>query len=906
MGRRRSGRQPAVPPRQLADYAVRPPTPGPRLIIPFTTTAAVAGADVGGKAASLLRMSRAGLPVPSGAVVASAFFARWLAALDAETGSTDPEARMRRAQALPLDAAQHAALRELHGLIGNDVGIRFAVRSSAADEDSADASFAGIYQTLLGVDADGIEAALRQCFAATFAPHALAYRQQRGLTPRTARFAVVVQRQIDSEISGVGFSVNPLNNDHDEAVFAASWGLGTAVVDGRVSPDQFVVDKTDGRLIEETRGDKLLAIRLAAAGGVVEGHELRTSDRTLTDPQLRELTRVIGEIETLYATPVDIEWAYADDRLHLLQARPVTTVVPLPEVMRTRPGERRRLYMDAALSKGMTSNRPFSPLGLDQTERAFLGMVERWLGPVGRIDTPDAPIFFAGARMYVNLSDMLRWMSPKRLAQGHAPTDLLTAAILAGIDRDRYRAPQRPRWLKASLLWRLPRLLWRIRGLFWYALKAVVAPEAVFRDHRQAVARIRLALQACLDDDRPLEALQREMSQQMVAGFDVLMAALLVGTLSPRLALGRQRAGNEALLEALSRGVSGNVVVDMSLALHRLAGMLPQAAFDDLDGLAERVAQGRLPAAFLQAWDGFIAEFGWRGADEMDVASPRYADAPLLALRQISFMAAADGFDLTAAHARHAEQRRHAYASLEAQLSWWRRILLRRIRRLNELFAGSRDTPKHVNVLCNYVIRRRALREGGRLVAAGRLDAPADVFDLTFDDLRRAGDEPALDLRALGAARSAFGLRLQAQVRSFPPLIDSRGRILRAAPGPARPGVLSGMPISPGVVSGPVKVLRRADHKPVLGGDVLVAYTTDPGWTPLFVNSAAVVLEVGGMLQHGAVVAREFGKPCVAGIAGVVDSLVDGEWVEVDGAAGTVTRLPAPVKSGPGESAPVA
>jgi pyruvate,water dikinase len=219
---------------------------------------------------------------------------------------------------------------------------------------------------------------------------------------------------------------------------------------------------------------------------------------------------------------------------------------------------------------------------------------------------------------------------------------------------------------------------------------------------------------------------------------------------------------------------------------------------------------------------------------------------------------------------------------------------VRRAYRLADLFAGSRDTPKHTMLLLTAEVRRRALAEGRRLTEAGRLDAPEHVFDLRFGDLRAAAEDATLDLRRIRDERTRFNRQLAASVRWFPPVIDSRGRILRPPAGDETPGLLRGMAVSPGVARGPVKVLHHPHDKPVEKGDVLVAYTTDPGWTPLFVNAAAIVLEVGGVLQHGAVVAREYGKPCVVAIDRVVARLSDGETVEVDGTAGTVRTVAPP------------
>src|SRR5262249_49792380 len=159
-----------------------------------------------------------------------------------------------------------------------------------------------------------------------------------------------------------------------------------------------------------------------------------------------------------------------------------------------------------------------------------------------------------------------------------------------------------------------------------------------------------------------------------------------------------------------------------------------------------------------------------------------------------------------------------------------------------ELFAGTRDTPKYHLVLYNYAVRKRVLMEGRQLAAEGRLDSTEQVFDLTFGDLEAAASDPSMDLREVRATRTRFLDKLRTQVKAFPPVIDSRGRILRPRPRPEKPGELSGMAVSPGIVTGPVKLLHNPHEKPVNKGDVLVAYTTDPGWTPLFVNAAAIIL----------------------------------------------------------------
>jgi len=862
-------------------------------------------AEVGSKAASLIRMAAAGLPVPPGKVLPVSFFEPWLGAIRAS------DAWVRLTQAPP--ERWGALCEEVKGLVArfswsdpqrdeldalrrdlaaSHPGSTFAVRSSSPEEDLAAASFAGGYETRLGVPLEGLEPAIRACFTSCLDARILAYKREHGLELWSPRIAVIVQRQIDSAIAGVAFSIDPATNDYDEAAIDASWGLGNTVVEGRVSPDHFVVDKRSGVPVEQTLGDKQISTWLQAEGGTVERAH-RRKDRTLNDARLREVTSALCRVEELYGVPVDVEWAYEGESLHLLQARPITSWVPLPPEMLTDPGARRLLYGDGALSKGLTINEPISPLGLDAMEVLFTSVLESRLGPLpGGLDPRRSPFFFAGGRMYANLSQLLWLSSPKSMARQNKATDALMAAILSGIDRKRYRSARRPAWLGFSLLWQVPRTLWNLRRFFWNALRIVAFPEPTRRALQETVDGIERQLHEDEGADVPLDEAHRGRADHLARDlFDVLMPMLLVG-LVPAESFAPRKGDSRLLAAKLGLGVPGNVVVEMGIALFRLARSLAPSDFEDLPLLAKRIERREMPAGFLSAWDAFLGRFGWRGPLEMDLASPRYADDPLLALRQMSFMATGpQGTDPEAIQRRQAADRQGAFEELMRRSGVVRRPLLRRVHRIVDLYASTRDTPKHLSVLLNYRIRRRALAEGRRLVEAGRLDSPEHVFDLRFADLRAAREDASLDLRRVREERTRFLRQLAAAVRWFPPVIDSRGRILRPPSPEDSPGLLRGMAVSAGVARGPVKVLRTPYEKVVEPGDVLVAYTTDPGWTPLFVNAAAIILEVGGVLQHGAVVAREYGKPCVVGIDRVVRKLEEGQVAEVDGTSGTVRLL---------------
>jgi pyruvate,water dikinase len=861
-------------------------------------------AELGAKGAALVRLAAAGLPVPGGVILPVSFFASWFASIRASPvwtrlAEAQPADSFRLCEevkqlvpGLPWTGAQRQALALLRRHLETSAagGARFAVRSSSPEEDQTTASFAGAYETRLGVRPDALEEAVRACFASCLDARVLTYKRAHGLDLWSPRMAVIVQRQIDAHVAGVAFSIDPTTNDYDLAAVDAAWGLGTSVVDGRTTPDHFVVDKLEGRVLEAFLGAKRHSTWLAPEGGTIEREGFRCGERTLNDDRLREVIQMVCRVEDLFGRPVDVEWACAGERLHLLQARPITAWVPLPPEMLTRPGDRRLLYGDAALSKGLTMNEPISPMGLDTMDVLFSAVIESRVGALERnVDPRQALFFFAGGRMYSNISHLLWLSGPKALARQAAPTDALMAAILAGVDRERYRSVRRPPWLGLPLLWLVPRTLWRMRRFFWNTLRLVAFPDRARRDLQPRIDAFERSLHERRADGGSSEDFLRAGADRMASVlFDVLMPMVLVGLVPPGPVAGR-KGDAPALAAKLRAGIPGDVVVQMGIELFRLARLLAKTGVVDPPRLVERLQRRELPTDILVAWDSFLSTYGWRGPLEMDLARPRYADDPSLAVRQLLHMATDDpDVDPEAGQRRQMDDRRHAYAELMRRAGPPRRAMLRRVYRIIDLFAGTRDTPKHLLALFTHEVRRRALAEGRRLAGAGRLDAPEHVFDLRLADLRAALEDPSLDLRQLREERTRFLEQLTASVRWFPPVIDSRGRILRPPPGDEAPGTMRGTPVSPGRATGPVKVLHTPHDRPVEKGDILVAYTTDPGWTPLFVNAAAIVLEVGGVLQHGAVVAREYGKPCVVGIDRVVSSLADGDTVEVDGTAGTV------------------
>ncbi len=864
-----------------------------KLKIALTTTYPPELSLVGGKAASLIRLKQAGFSVPDGCVLTSAFFLPWTSELASTSewrlvrdrlDSSDTaglheacEAVKRLADVLAVTKAQQAELEEAAARME---GRLLVVRSSSPEEDLSGTSFAGLYETVLDTTSNTLEQAVRTCFASCLDERVLLYKRENDLDVDAPTIAVIIQTQIAAEISGVAFSLNPLTNDFDEALINASWGQGEALVSGQISPDKFVIDKVTGTILERRTGSK---------GGE------RSDQFCLDDEQLSVLTITLKAIEELYTIPVDIEWSFAAEQFHVLQARPITGFVPLPPEMLTEPGEPRLLYIDGALSKGLTINDAITPMTSDFFRR-LIGMAARAL--LGWKDVsfnPKHGLFaLAGARFYMNLSNVFHLINKKRIIEDARFTDAMIADIFETQDLEIYRPQRPPPALRVlPLLLTVVKGFWRSRGLVFGIAAALFRRKSLSARYRTEVESFEQAMAVEPNFEQPINEFLSYYYAKMgtvvtKATAPALITFVYFGIKRLDKLIDQNSETERALADAIKRGYSDDLVVKMGAMMYRLSTLLSREAFLEIDTLVHKLEHRELPEAFLSTWDEFIRRFGCRGPLEMELANPKYGDDPAIALHQIAAIAEGGStFDPREIHKKHVKERETAYAELRSQLKGRKRRRLDRCYQNIVEFGGTRDTPKYHIVMINKLIRERLLADADKLIDSERLDRREQIFELTFDDLEEAAQNPTLDLRARGRERSRTYHQVKASVKHFPQMIDSRGRIIRPIK-PAVEGELSGTPVSPGVARGPVKVLNDPFEKDVMPGDVLVAYTTDPGWTPLFINTAGVVLEIGGELQHGALIAREYGKPCVAGIDQVTTKLHDGEIVEVDGNSGIV------------------
>jgi phosphoenolpyruvate synthase/pyruvate phosphate dikinase len=857
--------------------------------------------QTGGKALALIEMTKAGMHVPPGFVLTVDFFKPWVDFLKGlphwsalttvasnEIGQTT-RAIQELCRTLTFNRAQKDELEQaLTSFRKSNQGHLYAIRSSSPEEDLEGASFAGGYETTLGVTVDGIEAAIRHSFTSSFDERVFLYKKEHGFQLNEPRIAVIVQQQVDADSAGVAFSLNPLNNCFDEAVINANHGLGESVVAGDADPDLFVVDKPTRQIVEARVGSKQVVVTLNQAGGTNKSVRENHQETSITNEQALALTDLLLKIESYYQKPVDIEWAIAGEKIYLLQARPITTYRPLPAEMVTAPGESKRLYANSTLiEQGLQE--PLSVLGTD-----FLGYVLNKVGgPVaeGAVGS-DGITFTAGGGYYMNISfALMMGMKNAALAPGSTGDPRVTA-ILDSIDMKQYLGGELPAKLKSMR----SRMIFKMPPMVTSALEAYLRPEYILAKYQTALPEEIRRLETFSGDGISLHAQAVALTDLLTFfygdyGIPMVLAAQFA----------QQRINNLFKQEAarvqdhlINLGISlpGNKTAEMGEFMYTLASSEEISRYDSAARFISDLERGALSPDFVLSWEHFLAEFGMRCPAEIDPATQRPSEQPALFFEQLKNMSLA--IDRSRSFFEEARAKREtAYQALyeiTLKKGKGRARALESYYKIWLTFGGYRETPKHYVIKVIALFRRQALAIAQPLVADGRLDKPEQIFDLTIADIDCALTDPNLDLRALAQKRSALINKIRKSKLTVR-IIDSRGKIYYPPRKAAVSGELSGVPISPGVVRGRVKVLQSANEKKLRPGEILVARATDPGWTPLFINAKGIILEIGGALQHGAVVAREYGIPCVSGLDDATSILKDGQLVEVDGSNGIVHIL---------------
>ncbi|SDS94953.1 PEP/pyruvate-binding domain-containing protein [Actinoplanes derwentensis] len=729
-----------------------------------------------------------------------------------------------------------------------------AVRSSATAEDLPDASFAGQQDTVLDVTGpDALLAAVETCWASLHSARAIAYRRAHDMDDPTVAMAVIVQRMVDAQAAGVLFTANPLTGRRTEMLVDAAPGPGSAVVDGAGAADHYVLDGSP-----------------PDAGGC------------LTAAHLDELRSVGARVQTQFGVPQDVEWAIdRQGTTWLLQSRPITTLFPAPPATGTEP----RVYLEFGHVQGMLQ--PATPLGMSTLRTLIAGM----LAPLGvRADIVDI-----GGRLYGDLTDMARDPATrgrlvKILAVDFGPR---AQAAMEHVLLDPRFAPRRP--TKRGSGAATPSLRTAGQALAGIS-RALARPQAARARMMRAVDRLRLAsapppdLRTTADrlcfvqDDDPTDV-AGELTWPIVAG-------MLAAALPARLLTGVATADE---IHTVLAGMPHNVTIEMDLALWRLAQ--DAATHKELllntppDELAARYLDGELPEIGLAE---FLDTYGHRGAAEVDLGVPRWAEDPTPVLAAVANYLRLDDPE-QAPDRRFARAAAAAEAALPGLIARARHrrpvrgrlagFLLRRARAL----AGLRESGKFAGLYRLRAMRAQLLIIGADLAAGGLLAAPGDIVFLTLDEVHTAVHQGA-DHRDTVTARRRVHQR-ELRRKTVPVALLSDGTDVEAVlpAAAADDGALIGVGAAAGRATGPARIVDDPATARIEPGEILVAATTDPGWTPLFLTAAALVTETGAIMAHGPTVAREYGIPAVICVPGVTHRIRTGQVITVDGATGTVT-----------------
>jgi rifampicin phosphotransferase len=862
---------------------------------------------VGGKAFNLGLMSSWKLPVPGGFCVTTDAYRlvvqqRLDDLMDKLASVTDPagvaaaaEEARQRVLALEPPAELRTAISNHYAALGHDEAV--AVRSSATAEDLAHASFAGQQDTYLNVvGSAALLAAVRRCWASLWTDRAVSYRNANGIDHRGVALAVVVQRMIDAAVAGVMFTANPVTSSRNETVIDASPGLGEAVVSGVVNPDHFVVNSADRRIVARRLGDKQVMITSLPGGGT-QRHELadRSSEPCLDEKQLQQLVDLGQQVQGHYGAPQDTEWALdSAGRFWLTQARPITTLYPIPRMHQ--PGL--RVLMCLSLAQGLT--RPITPMGIAAIRLIGASVATAIKMPPAQPLAGPPAMHAPGQRLFVDMTPVLRnRLGRQAVIAAFGVMEARASAVLKTLAK-------RPEFSiidsrDHTVLRHIAGALVRNRVPVRAAI-GLANPEWAYRGIATTERRLRrtLTLPANAAASQRLDFVEQRLGELfllMPRTVAYAIGGFLMLAASRRLLRDVAQPGE---LQEVLRGLPHNITTEMDLQLWELTKEIrndeaSRRAFTDLavPDLLQRYRERALPPVAQRGLQGFLRRFGHRAVAEIDIGMPRWSDDPSHLLGVISNYLRLDEADLdpvaqfkasqtkaesmiTSLTGRAAERSR-----LRARLAGW---TLRRVRQL----AGLREAPKFLLIVALAAMREHLKAVGSELAATKMIDQTDDVFYLDLGDARRglSGE----DLRSLVAERrEAYQQELKR--RHIPRLLLSDGTEPEAVAVEAAraDGALTGSPASTGTVTGRARVVLDPVGAHLEPGEILVAPSTDPGWTPLFLTAGGLVMEMGGSNSHGAVVAREYGIPAVVGVAEATHKIETGQLITVDGAAGLVS-----------------
>lgn len=827
----------------------------------------------GGKGANLSRLhSIPGVPVPDGFVVSARAYSDLVLSL--------PEVKNLLSQLTNIAADQTQAISQISKQIREEIekfrfpaefteeiiealsrhgdSFPYAVRSSATAEDLPGASFAGQQDTFLNViGLKNICEAIVKCWASLFNDRAVAYRIKNGFPHDRVTMAVVVQKMVDAEVSGVLFTADPMTSDRFTTVIEAVRGLGEDLVSGRKKP--FAWKLRYGKLQKTSDGE---------------------GEAPLKEAHLLELAELGKRIQKAFGCEQDIEWCYSKDGFSIVQARPITTLYPLPQ---SPDG-----YKHCAISVGhlqmMTDT--VLPLGMSMLQKSRFYTINE-----------------LGGRMYTDITYDLGTAKGRRsfLAESRIKDPLMYSTLQKIINRKEYikHIPKGPS--SAIALEGRWAIIWRAISAYFRCDEAEI--DAYVQRQKAAIEATRRKLEA-LSGAEALQFILDDQKHMRIticdpAGAGTTLTAMLAAALVDRSV--EKLTGEKAITNRLAKSVKHNVSSEMGLKLCEVSDVArnyPQVvayleeAGEDLSLEALRKLEGGNQVA--DKFAEFLAEYGMRCTGEIDITRDRFRERPGILctslLNNIKNLPAGYAATAFAQGEREAEELTEELISkMEAKHGRRKAKKLRRWIKIFRAFIGVREYTKYF-WMCYYDVYKQAImREVHKLVEAGVLKEAEDADYLSIDELLDAVKRGCVNQDLIEERKNAY----RSYAALTPPrVIFSDGEVPPVSYSADIPsGALAGLAVSTGIVEGRARVVEKFEDAHIEKGDILVTTFTDPSWTPIFVSISGLVTEAGGMMSHGAVITREYGLPAVVGVVNATKLIKDGQRIRVNGTAGYIELL---------------
>ncbi|YCA45084.1 phosphoenolpyruvate synthase [Bacillus sp. JZ8] len=759
----------------------------------------------------------------------------------------------------------------------------YAVRSSATAEDLPHASFAGQQDTFLNIT--GKEAILQhisKCWASLFTDRAVIYRMQKGFDHSQVYLSVIIQRMVFPHASGILFTADPITSNRKALSIDASFGLGEALVSGVVSADCYKVQ--EDKIVDKRIATKKLAIYGREEGGTetqqIDPNQQKT--QTLTDQQILQLARIGRQIEAHFGFPQDIEWCLVDDTFYIVQSRPITTLYPIPKAN----DEENHVYVSVGHQQMMTD--PMKPLGL-----SF------WLL------TTNAPMCKAGGRLFVDVTHMLASPdSRKIILDGMGQHDpLMKDALMTIIERGDFikflptdKREQSSDISDKSLLPKGSRT--QIEN------DSTIVSDLIKRS-QTSIEELKQNIQTKLGSDL-FDFILEDIQRLKKILFDPQSSAVFMAAIDASSWINenmKEWLGEKNVADTLSQSVPNNITSEMGLALLDVADVIRpypeiihylQHVKDDnfLDELVKIDGGQETQDAII----AYLNKYGMRCAGEIDITKTRWSEKPITLVPII--LNNIKNIEPNASYRKFEQGRRVALKKEQDLLDRLKRLpegeqKAKETKRMIDLirnFIGYREYPKYGMVNRYFVYKQALLKEAEQLIQEGVIHEKEDIYYLTFEEFHEVVRTNKLDYRIISERKDEYKLY---EKLTPPRVITSDGEIIAGEykrenlPSEA----IVGLPVSSGVIEGRARVILNIEDADLEDGDILVTSFTDPSWTPLFVSIKGLVTEVGGLMTHGAVIAREYGLPAVVGVENATKLIKDGQRIRINGTDGYIEIL---------------